>query len=136
MPDHLFILLGAGASLDCTSPNVPEAILERRPPLTNELFASRFTNTLHQYRLAEATAADIQPAVAARAIALEEFLRTTLRDSPHAHRRQEFRAVPLYLQHLLFDASAWDPGHQRGYTPHPDNYNRLISAALELDEAV
>lgn len=31
---------------------------------------------------------------------------------------------------------AWDPGHNRGYTPHPDNYNRLISVALELEEAV
>jgi hypothetical protein len=107
MPDHLFILLGAGASLDCTSRNVP-AVLDRRPPLTYELFASRFTKTLHEYRLAEAAAADIQPAVAAQTIALEEFLRTTLRDSPHAHRRQQFRAVPLYLQHLLFDISAWD----------------------------
>jgi hypothetical protein len=136
MPDHLFIILGAGASFDCTSGNVPEARDERRPPLTKELFASRFTNTLHVYPLAEAAAADIQPAIAAETFALEEFLRTELRDSTHEHRRQQFRAVPLYLQHLLFDASAWDPGYNRGYTPHPDNYNRLISAALELEEAV
>jgi hypothetical protein len=78
----------------------------------------------------------IQPAISAKTFALEEFLRTELGDSPHAHRRQQFRAVPLYLQHLLFDASAWDPEHNRGYTPHPDNYNRLISAALDLPEAV
>jgi hypothetical protein len=43
--------------------------------------------------------------------------------------------VPLYLQHLFFHISSWDD-RVRGYTPNPDNYNRLISAALDLDEAV
>ena len=135
MPDHLFILLGAGASFDCASHHVTRQ-MDSRPPLTTELFESRFENTLNAYPLAEAAAADIQPAVARGAIALEEFLRETLRDSPHPHLRQQFRAVPLYLQHLLFDISSWDMSTLRGYTRHPDNYNRLISAALELDEVV
>ena len=61
-------------------------------------------------------------------------------------RRQQFRAIPLYLQHLLFEVSAWDPAARRGYTVNPDNYNRqlfqdgkgLLPAQFEApaDEAV
>jgi hypothetical protein len=134
MPDHLFVLLGAGASLDCASGHVTR-IDNYRPPLTSQLFDSKFESILNLYPLAESAAADIRPAVARDPIALEAFLRETLRDSPHRHLRRQFRAIPLYLQHLLFDISAWDPPH-RGYTAHADNYSRLITAALELDEAV
>lgn len=137
MADHLIILLGAGASYACTSEQISGRRHYFRPPLTSELFEDRFGSILHEYRLAEAAAADIRPAVAAEPVALEAFLRDTLRDSPHPHRRQQFRAVPLYLQHLLFEISSWtygDEGH--GYTPNPDNYQRLISAALDLPEAI
>jgi hypothetical protein len=135
MPDQLIILLGAGASFDCASEFV-ERHADWRPPLTNQLFELRFQRTLNAYPLAEAAAADIQPAIAKEPVALEQFLRETLRDSPHAHRRQQFWAIPLYLQHLLFNCSLWVPASNYGYTIQPDNYNRLITLALELDEAV
>ncbi len=135
MPDHLFILLGAGASYDCAS-NYVTVQAKSRPPLTTELFESRFEDVLHFYPLAETAAAEIQPAVESGPIAIEQFLREKLRDSTHLHRRQMFMAVPLYLQHLLFDISSWDLATNTGYTRHPDNYSRLVSAALDLDEAV
>jgi hypothetical protein len=134
MPVQLIVLLGAGASYDCASDNV-EKDLRRRPPLTSELFRRDFSEILNRYPLAEAAAADIEPGLAAKPVALETYLRETLRDSTHLHRRLQFRAVPLYLQDLFFEISAWDPP-MRGYTIHPDNYNRLISAALELDQVV
>jgi len=135
VPDHLFILLGAGASFDCAS-NYVTVRAESRPPLTTELFDSRFEDILHFYPLAETAAAEIQPAVERGPIAIEQFLREKLRDSPHLHRRQMFRAVPLYLQHLLFNISSWEPSTVTGYTRHPDNYSRLVSTTLDLDEAV
>jgi hypothetical protein len=75
MPDHLIILLGAGASFDCAS-----GLVSRngnwRPPLTSQLFDQRFQPTLNAYPLAEAAASDIQPIVAREQnpIPLEQFL--------------------------------------------------------------
>ena len=63
MPDHLIILLGAGASYDCAS----ELVLRDgtwRPPLTSHLFDQRFQPTLNNYPMAEAAASDIQPILA------------------------------------------------------------------------
>jgi hypothetical protein len=102
-----------------------------QPPLVTELFQPHqpFTRILHNYPRAEAAAADIRPTLKEGSVALEAFLRTQLRDSPHAHHRRRYLAIPLYLQHLFFQIGA-------AYTLHPDNYDRLISAALELDEVV
>ncbi|MGN6869475.1 MAG: hypothetical protein ACTHMY_13845 [Solirubrobacteraceae bacterium] len=77
------------------------------------------------------------------AVALEAYLRDHLRDSQHAFRRRQYWAIPLYLQHLLFAVSTWryetngEGGlgpEPTGYVAHPDNYDRLINAVLEVDE--
>jgi hypothetical protein len=48
--------------------------------------------------------------------------------STSPHTQQRFREVPFYLQEVLTDAS--------NFTRTPDNYNALVNAALELDEAL
>jgi hypothetical protein len=56
-----------------------------------------------------------------------------LRDSEHDHERRQYWAVPLYLQDLLHEIGMSD--QQYGYTAHPDSYDRLLTAALRVDQA-
>jgi hypothetical protein len=129
-------MLGAGASYDCTSGSVPDRHDDYRPPLVTQLFEARptFTRILHQYPLAEQAAAEIRPARSRGSIAIEAFLRERLRDSDYEHDRRQYWAIPLYLQHLLFEVSMWDYNSGRGYTAQPDSYDRLINTALRVDE--
>jgi hypothetical protein len=55
----------------------------------------------------------------------EEYLRAKLRKSADVHRRAQYWAVPLYLQHLLHDAST-------RYTSNADNYSNLVNQLLPL----
>jgi hypothetical protein len=136
MPCRLLVILGAGASYDCTSGDVPDRHDDYRPPLVTQLFEGRptFTRILHQYALAEQAAADIRPVLSNGSVAIEAFLKDRLRDSEYEHDRRKYWAIPLYLQHLLFDISMWDYDSGRGYTAQPDSYDRLINAALRVDE--
>lgn len=131
----LVVIIGAGASFDCSSPSVELRSLSWRPPLVTQLFETRgqFAEVLHDYPLAEAAAADIRPVIASNAVAIEQFLRERLRDSNDPYARRRFRQVPLYLQDLLLRAGRTNGS---GYTRHPDNYDALINAALALDEVV
>jgi hypothetical protein len=133
---RLLVILGAGAAYDCASGNVPDRHDDFRPPLVTQLFEGRptFTRILHQYPLAEQAAADIRPALAGGSVAIEAFLKDRLRDSDYQHARRQYWAIPLYLQHLVFEISMWDYDSGRGYTAQPDSYDRLINAALRLDE--
>lgn len=139
MPDHLIVITGAGASSACTTLG-GELVHERlKPPLAAELFQAGgvpFEQILYEYPLAQAAAADIDASAGSNASAVEDFLRKQLRDSNHFHRRQQYRAVLLYLQHLLFIISRWNWHAEEGYTARPDCYDRLVSAALELNEVV
>jgi hypothetical protein len=130
------VILGAGASFDCASGNGGVIHEEWRPPLVTQLFENRpsFTRVLHDYPLAEQAAAEIRPSISDGSIAIEAFLRDRLRDSPYEHERRQYWAVPLYLQHLLFEISMWDYGSRRGYAEQPDSYDRLINVALRADE--
>lgn len=131
----VIVITGAGASHDCVS----DYVLRRtdyRPPLVVELFAgipAAYAEILHEYPLAEAAAADIRPLLDAGAVAIEQFLRERLRDSSDPYARRRYLAVPLYLQHLLFQISRTDGS---GYTRHPDHYDALINAVLPLDEVI
>jgi hypothetical protein len=132
MARRLIVVVGAGASYDCSRSLRDD---EFKPPLVTLLFDGRtsFAKILHEYTLAEQAAADIRPAIASGATAIEEFLRTRLRDAEDAYARQRYWQVPLYLQHLMHTVSQTD-GH--GYTIQPDNYDALLNAALVLDEVV
>jgi hypothetical protein len=114
----------------------PTFIAELRPPLATELFELRpsFTRILHEYPLAEQAAADIREVLSSGSIALEAFLRDRLRDSEHQYRRRQYWAIPLYLQHLLFEVSYWEYGLGSGYTAHPNVYDRLVNATLRVPE--
>ena len=124
---RLIVVIGAGASYDCASGRV-EPVAGWRPPLVKELFEQRFSEILHEYPLAEQIAPDIRIAVESGAVGLEAYLRDQLRRSPYPQLRRRYQAVPLYLQHLL-----WEAG--RSYARHPDNYDRLVTAALRLQHA-
>jgi hypothetical protein len=131
----LVVITGAGASYDCVSSHVLRRT-EYRPPLVVELFAgvpAAYAEILHEYPLAEAAAADIRPQLDAGAVAIEQFLRERLRDSSDPYARRRYLAVPLYLQHLLFQISKTDGS---GYTRHPDHYDALVNAVLPLDEVI
>jgi hypothetical protein len=78
--------------------------------------------------------ADIRPALSSGSVAIEAFLRDRLRDSEHEYRRRQYWAIPLYLQHLLFEVSHWDYELGTGYTAHPDVYDRLVNAVLRVPE--
>lgn len=145
MPSRLLVILGADASWDCAVGEAPDIRPDLRPPLVSELFSNRsaFARILHQYPLAEQAAPSLRVATESGAVALEAYLRDHLRDSQHAFRRRQYWAIPPYLQHLLFAISTWryetveqgELGHEpSGYVAHPDNYDRLINAVLEVDE--
>jgi hypothetical protein len=125
MARQAIIVLGAGASKDCAS-EVCIRDAAYQPPLTSELFDSRFAEILHEYPLAEQAAPCIRNATQSGTVALEKYLREELRDSPFKHFQRRYFAIPLYLQHLL-----WDVG--RRYARQPDNYDLLVMEALRLD---
>ena len=120
------VVLGAVASHDCVSENV-SSHEEFVPRLVTGLFGRRFEEILHAYPPAAQLAASIRVATSSGQVALEAYLRDELLNSEHEHLRRKVPAIPLYLQHLLFEVS-------RSYTPQPDNYDRLILEALRLDK--
>jgi hypothetical protein len=99
---HLVVILGAGASRAC-SPRGGE--VRFLPPLTADLFDSRYEGILHHYPLAEAAAADIRVVVESGAIAIERFLRERLRESSDPYARLRYVQIPLYLHELLTEVS-------------------------------
>ncbi len=136
----LVVILGAGASHDCSSGSV-ETRHELQPPLVKDLFASHreFAQIQNHYPLAEAAAAEIRRTLLEGSIPLEEFLRTRLRDSEDRYARLRYRQVPLYLQHLLTTVGALPSEGQPvlpGFTRQPDNYDVLLNETLQLDRVV
>jgi hypothetical protein len=123
---RIVVVTGAGASYDCVSePAGPP------PPLTKDLFAERYAVILDRYPLVRQAAGDIRNAMRQTgedAIALEDFLRERMAASSSPYTQRRYRQVPLYLQEVLSSASR--------YTAEPDNYNVLVNAALETDEAL
>ena len=104
---RLLVILGAGASHDCNAGGAGVIHPDLRPPLVTGLFEIKqaFTRILHEYPLAQKAPADIRPAIANGSVAIEAFLRDELRGSEFRHRRHQYWAIPLYLQHLFFTIS-------------------------------
>lgn len=123
MPDQLIVLLGAGASHDCTRTYPFED--GWRPPLVRNLFAERerFTPILAYYPDAQTLAPDLRVAVGSGSPGLEDYLRDHVLHSSSAYDRRRYRSIPLYLQHVLWKVS-------EEFTTHPVNYDRLINACL------
>jgi hypothetical protein len=126
------VVTGAGASHDCISANSPAAKRSPVPPLTKDLFSPEYQSVLDSYPLVRQAARDIRLALRGSpgedAIALEDFLRERMLKSSSPFTQRRYRQVPLYLQQVLAGASE--------YTDEPDNYNVLVNAALEKDEAL
>jgi hypothetical protein len=129
VPDQLIVITGAGASFDCTSPSPRNG--DWQPPLVAELFAERsaFTPILEYYRDAQTLAPDLRVAVRTGSVGLETYLRDHVLRSDSAYDRRRYRAIPLYLQHLLYEVG-------RHYTTHPVNYDRLINGVLRVASEV
>lgn len=137
MAEQLVVLVGAGASYDSAPPDDERALqrgalrrlnLSRRPPLVPDLFSDSYRDVLAQYPLAQAAGSTIRPRLVEgvdRPRELEKYLREELLGSPDTHRRAQYWAVPLYLQHL-FHHCGWN------FTRDLENYDRLVTALLSL----
>lgn len=120
---RLFVLLGAGASRGA----VPDGAYQ--PPLTRELFDERFSRILLRYPAVDTAAAEIRRATTRGGVALEEHLAEKYAaPDGREHALHTGRALPLYLQEVLTEASccAWEPR----------NYDLLWRPILERVEAV
>ncbi len=130
MPEQLIVITGAGASRDATNSYPFEEAW--RPPLVGKLFADRakFTEVLGYYPDAQTLAPDLRAASGSKTgLTLETYLREHIVNSSNEYDRRRYRAVPLYLQHLLFDVG-------RLFTPHAANYDRLVNATLRASSNV
>jgi len=140
---RLFVLLGAGASRGAVSNGAYE------PPLTSELFAERFNGILLRYPAVDTAAAEIRRATARGGVALEKHLAEKYAaPDGHAHALHTGRALPLYLQEVLTEASccAWEPRNYdllwRPILEHVDsvtfitlNYDTILDGRLAAGDA-
>jgi hypothetical protein len=126
MGKRLTVILGAGASCDCTSIGVTRIDKDYRPPLTSGIFEGRrpFQTILEKYPKARTLASTIDLRVN-RGEPLEAVLRG-LRDSKEEHIIRQFRQIPLYLQELFGEIS----DH---FTSEPANYSHLVNRLLASD---
>ena len=129
MPEQLIVITGAGASFDSTGTEPRD--LNWQPPLVKDLFAERtaFHPILGLYPDAQTLAPDLRVATRTGSVGLETYLRDHVLRSASAYDRRRYRAIPLYLQHLLHDVSAH-------YTSHPVNYDRLVNGVLRAADEV
>jgi hypothetical protein len=127
--ERLFVIIRAGASLDCASPEFRKAGHEQCvPPLIQDLFSVRYSEVLDQYPVAQMVAADLA-GLDPDSLVLEEHIRSRYRDSTHQLDQIKFLSLPPYLQDLMHRVS-----HR--YARAPDNHDRLIDALLRLPDVV
>jgi hypothetical protein len=126
MGKRLTVILGAGASYDCTSNGVTPIDYDYRPPLTSGIFEGRrpFQRILEKYPKARTLASTIAVRVN-QGEPLEAVLRG-LRDSQEEHIIRQFRQIPLYLQELLGEINI-------NFTSEPVNYTYLVNRLLQTD---
>jgi hypothetical protein len=125
--ERLFVVIGAGASHDCSSPVIPPGD-GPKPPLVTDLFAPYLMNVLGSYPAAQAAGAEIRKH-GRDAQAIERFIRERYRDSSNEADRRKYKAIPCYLQDLLHRVSTT-------YTTQPDNYDLLVTVLTRLPEVV
>lgn len=141
MSSQAVVILGAGASHDLMDPREEElsANPAYKPPLTENVFSSQpsFQRILNNYQDAAALAESIRFRLRKvnytqggnlQGEQLEPLLRE-FSESSEAHRRKQFREVPLYLQELFGEISD-------NYAVHdsvrrlPPNYTHLVNELL------
>src|SRR4051812_43595134 len=94
----LVVVLGAGASFDCASPEMePDDAF--RPPLVRDLFAPRYFQTLDNYPVARHAGAEIRSIInraeaTGESIAIESFIRDTYQNSALPFEQKKYLALP------------------------------------------
>lgn len=130
----LTVILGAGASFDVVNSQSSDLLRYRselrfRPPVTANLFNTH-EEWAEEYKKFPAVASLVQELRQAlpekhTSVNVEGFLRS-LKESPKNHRNNQFRQLPLYLQHYFYRVSI-------NYCKWPANYSTLINKIFDLD---
>lgn len=121
------VLVGAGASYDCSSRPIPSTTWQ--PPLVKDLFAERFAPVVDRHPYVQTISAKVRRQAVEGAEPLEEFIRLRLLESPSARDRMQFWSLPRYLKDLLETCS-------RSYTEHADHYDLLADEVLKVSDAM
>lgn len=134
MPTNLTVIFGAGASFDVVNPKSIDLLRDRhklrfRPPVTANIFNTH-EEWAEEYKKFPAVASLVQEIRQSlpekhTSVNVEDFLKT-LKDSPRVHRNNQFRQIPLYLQHYFYRVST-------NYCKWPANYVTLINKIFDLD---
>jgi len=134
MPINLTVILGAGASFDVVNSQSTDLLKDRhglrfRPPVTANLFNTH-EEWADEYKKFPAVAnlvQELRQSLPERhtSVNVEDFLKM-LKDSPKIHRNNQFRQIPLYLQHYFYNIST-------NYCKWPANYLTLINKVFDLD---
>lgn len=123
MSKKLAVILGAGASFDLVPAALEAEIKNReyRPPLTENLFrgAPWVIPILANYPRAQTAIALLRMHLQDKSQTLEGFLKE-LREIKEESENQQFRQIPLCLQHIFREISDL-------YCYHPVNYSILVS---------
>ncbi len=137
MAKKLTIILGAGAS-HSLNPD-PKALDNQgyRPPLAADIFRgnAEFRRILNKYPLAEVLASDIDRKIRQNkeGVGLEQILKeyeSSLKSGKDSLITRNFLQIPLYLNELFGEIAVH-------FTKQPDEYNNLVTLALEkLDEVL
>lgn len=124
MAKRVAILLGAGASHDLIHPSLDSQIKNReyRPPLTAGLFdCPRLAPILEYYPKAQTAIAWLKMKLQDQSQTLEGLLKK-LKEANEESKEQQFRQIPVCLQHFFNEI-------QTHYCYHPVNYSLLVSEA-------
>lgn len=131
---NLTVILGAGASFDVVNSQSSDLLkdhhgLRFRPPVTANLFNTH-EEWAEEYKKFPAVASlvqELRQALPAKhtSVNVEDFLRL-LKESSKPHRNNQFRQLPLYLQHYFYRVSI-------NYCKWPANYSILINKIFDLD---
>lgn len=117
----LIVILGAGASFDCTSKSLVSDI-NFEPPQMKDLFSDRrsFVKLQVKYPRLNAASTEIRARTSADSVSIENFIRDTYLDTEVLEDKRAYYEIPLYLQELLYEVS-------KNYTRTPEHYQLLVS---------
>lgn len=131
MAINLTVILGAGAAFDVVNFQSNQQVDDPsfRPPTTVNLFHTH-KGWEDEYKKFPAVASlihELRQSLPGRhtSVNVEDFLKA-LRDSQKVHRNDQFRQLPLYLQHYFYRIST-------NYCKWPANYSTLINRVFDLD---
>lgn len=134
MPINLTVIFGAGASYDVVNSSSMDLLRDRhglrfRPPVTANLFNTHeeWADDYNKFPAVASLVEELRQSLPEKhtSINVEDFLKT-LKDSPRIHRNNQFRQLPLYLQHFFYAVST-------RYCKRPANYLTLINKIFDLD---